>query len=135
MQMKSLKIYKTRKEEDQLVPPTAHLKCVGAFQIRRKVRWNGAILISRAISIIYKFYNCDCSNTKIIKLNQVYLYDIYTKWSYLNSLLKVWLDFYSVYGLNKWKSKYENQKSKNLPVLFVSNWVQVYRYLLKTFPD
>ena len=30
VQMKSLKICKTRKE-DQLVPPTTHTKCVGAF--------------------------------------------------------------------------------------------------------
>ena len=34
VQMKSLKICKTRKE-DQLVPPTARSKCIGAFQIRK----------------------------------------------------------------------------------------------------
>ena len=34
VQMKSLKIFKTRKE-DQLVPPTARSKCIGAFQIRK----------------------------------------------------------------------------------------------------
>ena len=34
VQMKSLKICKTRKE-DQLIPPTAHSECVGAFQIRK----------------------------------------------------------------------------------------------------
>ena len=34
VQMKSLKICKAKKE-DQLVPPTAHSECVGAFQIRK----------------------------------------------------------------------------------------------------
>ena len=34
VQMKSLKIFKTRKE-DQLVPRTARSKCIGAFQIRK----------------------------------------------------------------------------------------------------
>ena len=34
VQMKSLKICKAKKE-DQLVPPTAHSACVGAFQIRK----------------------------------------------------------------------------------------------------
>ena len=34
VQIKSLKICKARKE-DQLVQPTAHLECVGAFQIRK----------------------------------------------------------------------------------------------------
>ena len=37
VQIKSLKICKARKE-DQLVPPTAHSECVGAFQIRNKFR-------------------------------------------------------------------------------------------------
>ena len=34
VQMKFLKICKTRKE-DQLVPPTSHSECIGAFQIRK----------------------------------------------------------------------------------------------------
>ena len=58
--MKSLKICKTTKE-NQLVPPTARSKCIGPFQIRKYVLWNGAISISRAISIICKFYNCHWS--------------------------------------------------------------------------
>ena len=75
VQMKSFKICKTRKK-DQFVPPTAHSECVRAFQIRKKVRWNESILISGAISIIYKFYNWDCSKAKIIKSNHLCLYDI-----------------------------------------------------------
>ena len=72
-------------------PTHCPLKMCWSFPyIRRKVLWNGATLISRAISIIYKLlyyyykllfnhiqtYNCDCSKTKIMKLNHLYLYDI-----------------------------------------------------------
>ena len=79
--MKSLKICKTRKE-DQIVPPTARSKCIGAFQIRKELPLNSAVLISWGyfdqVPYRYKFYNGDCSKTKIIKLNHLYLYDLVT---------------------------------------------------------
>ena len=51
----------------------AHTLLLSAFRDNniissRKVPWNGAISISGAISIIYKFYNCNCSKNKNYKI-------------------------------------------------------------------
>ena len=125
--MKSLKRCKTRKE-DQIVPPTARSKCIGAFQIRKELPWNRAVLTSWGyfdqVPYRYKFYNCDCSKTKIIKLNHLYLYNIetghiYTVFYFRSIYSQTFLYFYDLKRI----SKYESQKSQKLPVLSVSNFL------------
>ena len=68
--------------------PLAHCWNVASLSLFNRyclVLWSGAILISGAISIKYKFYNCDCSNYKNYKIKWP-LFLWCTNWSHLNCL-------------------------------------------------
>ena len=68
-----------------------------------------------------KFRTVITQRRKIIKLNQLYLYDIQT--DHIQTLFykhsKTFILFYDL----RWRSKYENQKRENLLVLFISNFL------------
>ena len=79
------------------------------FPRNRPSTWNGAISISRDISIKYKFYNCNCSKNKNYKIKSP-LSLWYTNWSHLNCLLELYSDFYFFL----WpQMKIQNMKAKS----------------------
>ena len=128
--MKSLKICKTRKE-DQIVPPTARSKCIGAFQIRKELPLNSAVLISWGyfdqVPYRYKFYNCDCSKTKIIKLNHLFLHDIQT--DHIETVFQKYSQtFISFYGLSNEDLNMKDKKARTL--MYFLFLIFYFRYIL-----
>ena len=84
------------------------------------MKWS-YLISSGAILIIHKFY-CNCTKNKNYKIKSP-LSLWYTNWSHLHKQsFRNTQTFTSFYGL-KWRSKYESQRSKNLLVLYVSNFL------------
>ena len=90
------------------------------ISLANQLPWNGAISISGAISIIYKFYNCNCLKNKNYKIKSPFQF--LSLWYIYKVIITFKLSFRIIFRLIN-KSEYKSEVYSDLYYFFL--WPQL----------